>query len=162
MKHERDAFRRVVRRALTRSSNPRDGGFDPTDSRIAHPFATPALPTRSASRRTNDRHPCGYRHAHVSHGARELSLLDPPVAHSTCYHANGSTNQRCVRPTSAHPSNLDGHPDLVGFRVHFAILRWVGPVRTAFHDAVARFGGLGTASSERFLLVEKAELPRHL
>jgi hypothetical protein len=30
-------------------------------------------------------------------------------------------------------------------------------VRTAFHDAVARFGGFGTASSERFLLVEKAE-----
>jgi hypothetical protein len=28
-------------------------------------------------------------------------------------------------------------------------------VRTAFHDAVARFGGFGTASDERFLLVEQ-------
>lgn len=28
-------------------------------------------------------------------------------------------------------------------------------MRTAFHDAVARFGGIGTASSERFLLVER-------
>jgi len=27
-------------------------------------------------------------------------------------------------------------------------------VRTAFHDAVARFGGVGPASIERFLLVE--------
>jgi hypothetical protein len=36
-----------------------------------------------------------------------------------------------------------------------------GPVRTAFHDAVARFGGVTLASNERFLLVER-ELLRHL
>jgi hypothetical protein len=29
------------------------------------------------------------------------------------------------------------------------------PVRTAFHDAVARFGGFGMASVERFLLAER-------
>jgi hypothetical protein len=43
MKHERDAFRRVVRRALARSPDPRGSGFDPTVSRIAHPFVTPPL-----------------------------------------------------------------------------------------------------------------------
>jgi hypothetical protein len=31
----------------------------------------------------------------------------------------------------------------------------VTPVRTAFHDAVARFGGFGMASVERFLLAER-------
>jgi hypothetical protein len=34
-------------------------------------------------------------------------------------------------------------------------------VRTAFHDAVARFGGFGMASVERFLLAERDD-PRHL
>jgi len=56
MKHERDAFRRAVRRALTRSPDPRGCGFDPTFSRIAHPFATLTLLTRSTSRSTEDRH----------------------------------------------------------------------------------------------------------
>jgi hypothetical protein len=43
MEHERDAFRRVVRWALTRSPDSRGSGFNPTVSRIAHPFATPPL-----------------------------------------------------------------------------------------------------------------------
>jgi hypothetical protein len=33
----------------------------------------------------------------------------------------------------------------------------MGPVRTAFHDAVARFGGFRHCLGERFLLVEQAE-----
>jgi hypothetical protein len=33
----------------------------------------------------------------------------------------------------------------------------VTPVRTAFHDAVARFGGVGMDSDERFLLAERHE-----
>jgi hypothetical protein len=43
MKHERDAFRRVVRWTLARSPDSEGSGFDPTVSQIAHPFATPPL-----------------------------------------------------------------------------------------------------------------------
>jgi hypothetical protein len=43
MEHERDAFRRVVRRALTRSPDSRGSGCDTTVSRTAHPFVTPPL-----------------------------------------------------------------------------------------------------------------------
>jgi hypothetical protein len=68
-----------------------------------------------------------------------------------------------MRTTDFCPtSNPNGHPDRVGFRALSLALRQAGePVRTAFHDAVARFGGVTLASNERFLLVER-ELLRHL
>jgi hypothetical protein len=63
MEHERDAFRRVVRRALARSPDPRGSGFDPTVSRTAHPFVTP--PLLQTIDLTVNRSPtsCGYRYA---------------------------------------------------------------------------------------------------
>jgi len=63
---------------------------------------------------------------------------------------------RIERTTDAYDRLLpifesNGHPDLVGFRALTSCLaasRRAG--RTAFHDAVARFGGFGHASVERF------------
>jgi hypothetical protein len=43
IEHERDAFRRVVREALARSSESGGGGFEPTVTQLAYPFATSSL-----------------------------------------------------------------------------------------------------------------------
>jgi len=69
-------------------------------------------------------------------------------------HFRGAT--RIERTTDAYDRLLpifesNGHPDQVGFRALTSCLaasRRAG--RTAFHDAVARFGGFGHASVERF------------
>ena len=54
-KHERDAFRRVVRETLTHLPESCGSGFDPTVARLAHPFATSPSPNRLASQRCDDR-----------------------------------------------------------------------------------------------------------
>ena len=55
-----------------------------------------------------------------------------------------STNQRYLRPTSAHSLESIGHPDRCGYQALF------GPVRTALHGVVARFRGLGSRSERAF------------
>jgi hypothetical protein len=46
---------------------------------------------------------------------------------------------------------------LTGTLIRLVSAPLMGPVRTAFHDAVARFGGFRHCLGERFLLVEQAE-----
>lgn len=115
IEHGRDAFRRVVRRALARSPDPRECGFDTTDSRIAHPFATPPLLTRSASRRTEDRHLAIPVRERVTRRVRAFVTRSAGGPTPPCDAAR-STNQRCVRPTSAQSLESIGHPDQCGSR----------------------------------------------
>jgi hypothetical protein len=121
MKHERDAFRRVVRRALARSPDPRGSGFDPTVSRTAHPFVTPPL--------LLDR----------PHGQPKPDILWIPVRERVARRVRAivtrlvggpasrlstrtrSTNQRCERPTSAQSLESIGHPDPRGFRALYPV-----------------------------------------
>jgi hypothetical protein len=51
---------------------------------------------------------------------------------------------------------------LTGTLIRLVSAPLMGPVRTAFHDAVARFGGFGTASASVFFSSRKQSLPRHL
>jgi hypothetical protein len=91
--------------------NPRDSGFDPKDSRIAHLFATPPLldPTHlTANRRPTS---CGYRYAQLSRRVRALVTRSAGSLAARLATRTRSTNQRCVRPTSAHSLESIGHPD---------------------------------------------------
>jgi hypothetical protein len=49
----------------------------------------------------------------------------------------------------------NGHPDLDGSARSVTPCEADGGGQTAFHDAIARFGGAVRASSERCLLVER-------
>jgi hypothetical protein len=124
--------------ALAHAAGSEGLGFLHQGPRLAHPFATLLSPFPkylAALRRPMDG-AIGTRCVDI---AWEPSSLDPLVAPRKSRDLRGSTNQRCVRSTSAQSSNPVGHPDPFGFRVP---ARCRGePVRTAFHDAVARFGG---------------------
>jgi hypothetical protein len=132
MKHERDAFRRVVRRALTRSTNPEDVALTPQ-----LPNCTPVRDAPSPQLDAPRGEPktdilwIPVR-ARVARRVRALVTRSAGGPSHVFRREVRSTKQRCVRPTSAHSLESIGHPDPRGDRPFY------GPMRTAFHDAVAR------------------------
>jgi hypothetical protein len=132
VKHERDAFRRVVRRALTRSTNPEDVALTPQlpNCTPVRDAPSPQLsPPRGEPKTDILWIPVRARVARRVRALVTRSAGGPPDVFRRLVR---STKQRCVRPTSAHSLESIGHPDRRGYQPFY------GPVRTAFHDAVAR------------------------
>jgi len=132
MKHERDAFRRVVQRALTRSTNPEDVALTPQlpNCTPVRDAPSPQLdPPRGEPKTDILWIPV---RARVARRVRALVTRSAGGPSHVLRREVRSTKQRCVRPTSAHSLESIGHPDPRGYQSFY------GPVRTAFHDAVAR------------------------
>jgi hypothetical protein len=147
IEHWRNAFRRVVREgAFASSLNHEASALTPTVPRLAHPFAT--SPLQPPASRDAGVDPLSLR---VGTWARR-GHVRAPVARSAGGPRGLATtwiDETKIRTTD-FCSSLEsiGHPDRVGY---CTLLR--AAVRTAFHDAVARFGGersrLGRAFSSR-------------
>lgn len=138
--------------SLTPRSSPRTPVRDapsPGSKHLAAPF------TRTASQRLVGS-PFD-EHAMRCHRLRALvtrSAGGPPVPFDT----HGSTNQRCVRPTSAHTLE-----SISGTLIRSAtasprlpLRAFGGPVRTTLHGIVARFGDSRSASENRALSSRRA------
>jgi hypothetical protein len=116
MKHERDAFRRVVRRALTRSTNPEDVALTPLlpNCTPVRDAPSPQLsPPRGEPKTDILWIPVRARVARRVRALVTRSAGGPPDVFRRLVR---STKQRCERPTSAHSLESIGHPDRCGYR----------------------------------------------
>jgi len=116
MKHERDAFRRVVQRALTRSTNPEDVALTPQlpNCTPVRDAPSPQLdPPRGEPKTDILWIPV---RARVARRVRALVTRSAGGPSHVFRREVRSTKQRCVRPTSAHSLESIGHPDPRGYQ----------------------------------------------